>query len=202
MRYRQSEKNRAAKARYNQSEKARATWKRYNQSERYRAWKALYRSSEKGRAAWARWAQTETGRTSLARLRARPEARARVNRYQQTEQGRASLLRNNALRRAKKRNAIILERVDRQTILALDGALCHLCDLPVDPQDFHLDHVIPLSAEPIHADFNAAIAHPTCNQRKHARVRALAPSARARWQARRPEHLALLDHHLARLTAA
>jgi 5-methylcytosine-specific restriction endonuclease McrA len=201
MRYRQTEKNRAAQARYNGSKKARATWKRYNQSERYRAWKVLYRRSENGRAAWACWAQTEKGRASLARRRASAKTRARIARYQQTEKGRASLFRHNAFRRARKRKATILQPVDRRAILALDGGVCHLCDLPVDPQVFHLDHIIPLAVEPIHADFNAAIAHPTCNQRKHARVLALSPSARARWQERRPEHLALLDQHLARHAA-
>jgi len=202
LRYRQSEKNCAAQARYYQSEKGRANVMRHNQSEQYRAWKAHYRRSEKGRAAWARWAQTEKGRASLTRRDAHPNKRAMVDRYQKTEAGRASLLKNSALRRARKRNAIILHPVDRRAILALDGGLCHLCDLPVDPEAFHLDHVIPLSAEPIHADFNAAVAHPTCNQRKHARVLALSPTARARWQHRRSEHLALLDQHLTRLAAA
>src|SRR5262245_18015564 len=205
VRYRQSEKNRAAQARYYRSEKGRVQGRRNQQSESYRAWKSQYNRSKHGRAVWACWAQTEKGRVSVAASKARRQAsgraRASTDRYQQTEAGRASRLRNSALRRAKKRDAIIFEPVDRRVILALDGGLCHLCDLPVIPEAFHLDHVIPLSVEPIHANFNAAIAHLTCNQRKWAQLIALSPMARARWQERRPKHLALLEEHLTRLAS-
>jgi 5-methylcytosine-specific restriction endonuclease McrA len=205
MRYRQSEKNRAAQARYYRSEKGRATGACHQQSERYRAWKSRYNRSEHGRAMYARWAQTEKGRASVAakdaRRRESGKARASTDRYQQTEVGRANLLKHAAMRRARKRKATVLYPVDRRVIFALDSGVCHLCDLPVDPQRFDLDHVIPLSVEPIHADFNAAIAHPTCNVRKHARLLPLSPSARARWQERRPEHLVLLDQEFARLAA-
>jgi hypothetical protein len=61
--------------------------------------------------------------------------------------------------------------------------------------------VIPLAVEAIEAEFNCAVAHASCNSRKGARRVTLSPSARARWQARRPEHLALLDQQLARLAA-
>jgi 5-methylcytosine-specific restriction endonuclease McrA len=168
-----------------------------------RAWasKTRYLQSEKGRAACVRQRQTDKYRAAQARHRATDKYRAAWARHRKTDKCRARNFRHSAFRRARKRKATILQLVDRRAILALDGGLCHLCDLPVDPQAFHLDHVIPLSVEPIHADFNAAIAHPTCNQRKHARLLVLSSSARARWQERRPEHLALLDQHLARLAA-
>jgi 5-methylcytosine-specific restriction endonuclease McrA len=124
-------------------------------------------------------------------------------RYRQSEHGRAVKGKANAWRRARQVNAIVLERVDRRTIFVLDGGLCHLCDLPVDPQAFHIDHVVPLAVEPIEAEFNCAVAHPMCNVRKprrHGKFE-LSVTARARWQERRPEHLALLDQHLARLAA-
>ncbi len=183
---------RAASARYAQTEKGRAANRlrqcRHRQTELRRAWCARYQQTEEYRAAQAQYRRTAEFRAAWAR-------------YSRSEKGRATFCKRSAKRRARTRGASILESVDRRTILALDGGLCHLCDLPVDPQAFHLDHIIPLSVAPIHADFNAAVAHPTCNQRKYARALTLSPTARARWQARRPQHLALLDEHFTRLAA-
>jgi 5-methylcytosine-specific restriction endonuclease McrA len=152
----------------------------------------------------ARYSKTEKGkhvnRLRQARLRRTEKHQTRVAAYRQGEKYRDTKLRCNHRRRARKHGANVLESIDRAEILRIDD-LCHLCDVPVDPQAFHLDHVIPLAVEPIEAPWNAAVAHPTCNLRKHARLVPLSPAARLRWQERRPEHLALLDQHLARLAA-
>lgn len=132
----------------------------------------------------------------IAAYQGAPQAR-----YRQTEKGRVSATKADVLRRTRKAKAIVLESIDRRIIFVLDGGICHLCNLPVDPETFHVDHVIPLAVEPIHAAFNCAVAHPTCNVRKWRRLMVLSPTARLRWQARRPEHLALLDQHLTRLAA-
>ena len=190
----------------------------YRQTEKYSAKEARSRRSPSRRAAIARWKRTAKGRANAAAREAlrsqtdeRRAYRARYHqtdkyravrvRYEQSDLGRAQLRQRAGLRRARKRNARILEPVDRRTIFALDAGLCHLCDLPVDAQAFHIDHVIPISVDAIEAEFNCAVAHPSCNIRKQARTLALSPSARARWQARRPEHLALLDEHFTRLAA-
>jgi 5-methylcytosine-specific restriction endonuclease McrA len=196
-RYRQAGKLRAALARYRQSEKGRAKEACYRQSEKYRAKKARYHRSEKFRAALARYYHSEKGR----RYYQSEEYRAARARYRDTDEYRAQAARREALRRARELTAIVLESVDRRMIFVLDGGLCHLCDVPVDPDAFHVDHVIPLAVEAIEAEFNCAVAHPSCNVRKGARRVGLSSIARARWQERRPEHLALLDQHLARLAA-
>jgi len=103
-------------------------------------------------------------------------------------------------RRLRGKAAVIMEPIDRHVILWLDD-MCHLCDTPVDPEQFHLDHIIPVAIEPLEAAWNYAVAHPRCNQSKGGQLAPLSPTARARWQERRPEHLALLDEHLARLAA-
>jgi hypothetical protein len=181
-RYRQSETARATKRRYVQTEEGRkimrASRRRYQQSEKYRASRRRYEQSEKWRVLRAQWRHSEAGRAVI---------RARL-----------------ARRRARKRGASILELVNRRMIFDLDAGLCHLCDLPVDPQAFHIDHLIPIAVEPIEAAFNCAVTHPACNVWKSDSFDevVLLPSARARWQARRPEHLAELDAHVARIVAA
>jgi 5-methylcytosine-specific restriction endonuclease McrA len=200
-RYQQSEKGRAANARRRQTDKYRAKEARYHQSEKGRAANARQRETDKYRAKQARYDQSKTGRAQRAVYRQSAKRRAVLARYNQSKKARATQARRRALRRARERNAIVVERVDRRSIFALDGGVCHLCDLPVDPEAFHVDHVIPLSVEPIHAEFNCAVTHPTCNVRKWKRLTVLSTTARARWYERRPEHLALLDQHLARLAA-
>lgn len=199
-RYRQSENGRATRARcqarYVQSDKGRAVQARFFQSEKGRAALARYRESDKCRATkarcWARRRQLGEYRLYQAQYQAR---------YRKTDKGRAQMARCWALRRGREANAIVLEYVDRETIFVLDGGLCHLCDVPVEAGAFEVDHVIPIAVEPIEAQFNCAVAHKSCNRRKGARTVGLSPSARARWQERRPEHLAALDQHLARHAA-
>jgi len=177
---------------------------RYRQSETGRAYQRTYQAryfQEKGRAMVARYRETDQYRATRARYRQSEAYRAAATRYRQSEKGRAMYLRVRALRRARKVNAIVVEPVDRRAIFVLDGGLCHLCDVPVDAAAFEVDHVIPIAVEPIEAEFNCAVAHVSCNRRKGARTVGLSPTARARWQASRLGHLALLDQHLARLAA-
>ncbi len=210
-RYRQSEKGRAAEARYQrhyrQTEKYREKEVRFRTSHQRRAWMAQYWRSAKGRTMSRsnalRYARTEQGRAQRARWRQTEQGRALQARWQQSATCRALNRTHCAKRRARARGATILESVDRRRIFELDAGLCHLCDRPVDPQAFHVDHVIPLLVEPIEAEFNCAVTHPACNIRKHARFGedVLSPTARARWQAGRPAHLAELDTYVARIVA-
>jgi hypothetical protein len=62
-----------------------------------------------------------------------------------------------------------VEEVDRSVVFYASDGLCHLCGLPCDPTDWHLDHIIPLSKGGAHSFRNTAPAHPSCNVAKGAR---------------------------------
>jgi 5-methylcytosine-specific restriction endonuclease McrA len=198
-RYRNSEKGRVAEARYQQH---------YRQTEKYREKEMRFRTSQKRRTYMAQYWRSAKGltvsRSNALRYACTEQGRARQAQRRQTEKWRAKNRADVSRRRARMLGARIIEVVDRRAILQLDAGICHLCDLPVDSQAFHVDHLIPIVVEPIEAAFNSAVTHPACNIRKHAQFAKdiLSPRARARWQARRPAHLAELDAHVARIVAA
>ena len=70
------------------------------------------------------------------------------------------------LRRARKKNAPVAERIDRAAIIARDLNICHICKTFVPPEDMTLDHLIPLSRGGNHAAANLAVAHRRCNSRR------------------------------------
>jgi len=74
---------------------------------------------------------------------------------------------NEARRRARKKNAPAVERIDRALVFARDGGRCHICGRKVDPAHWHLDHLIALARGGSHTYNNVAVSHPTCNQRKY-----------------------------------
>jgi 5-methylcytosine-specific restriction endonuclease McrA len=75
---------------------------------------------------------------------------------------------NHWARKARKHGAFV-ERVYRARVWARDKGTCHLCGLPVDPCDWHLDHIVPLSRGGKHCYANVAVAHPYCNVARGAR---------------------------------
>lgn len=75
-----------------------------------------------------------------------------------------------ARRRARKANAFIGPPFTRQQVWDRDSGICHLCNQPADPSDWHMDHVIPLSRRGAHSFENCAVSCPTCNLRKGARL--------------------------------
>lgn len=73
--------------------------------------------------------------------------------------------------RARKREAFI-ENVDRQQVFLNDAGICQwqYCSEPspfVDPTNWHLDHIIPLSKGGEHSYMNTQVTHPACNLRKN-----------------------------------
>ena len=76
----------------------------------------------------------------------------------------------NARRRALKRGATV-DPVSRAVVFERDRGICHLCGKRVDPKDWHLDHIVPLSQGGEHSYKNVAVSHPTCNMRKHNKIR-------------------------------
>lgn len=72
-------------------------------------------------------------------------------------------------RRAKLREAFV-EVVDLSKVWERDRGFCFICGLPADPQDWWLEHIIPLSRGGTHEYTNVAVSHQTCNQMKSDRL--------------------------------
>lgn len=104
---------------------------------------------------WAAYAEKVKGRETeedRARFRERRREQRRLSGY-------------SANRRARERGAF-LERVDRSVVFERDAGICYLCDEAVDPEDWDMDHVIPLARGGPHCYVNVAVTHPLCNRRK------------------------------------
>jgi 5-methylcytosine-specific restriction endonuclease McrA len=71
-------------------------------------------------------------------------------------------------RRARKLKAFV-EDVDLAVVFTRDKGICGICSLPVDPDNWHLDHVVPLARGGEHSYENTQVSHPSCNQQKGAR---------------------------------
>jgi len=72
-------------------------------------------------------------------------------------------------RRARKRNAES-DGHSRQQVFERDEGICQLCDTPLDPLNWHEDHIFPLSRGGSDLIDNCQATCPPCNQRKHAKV--------------------------------
>ena len=73
------------------------------------------------------------------------------------------------LRRAIK-NGVEAERFTRIEIWERDRGICHICGKYCDPNEWHLDHLIPLSRGGSHTRENVAVSHPRCNRIKGNRL--------------------------------
>lgn len=70
-----------------------------------------------------------------------------------------------ARHRARKLNATI-EHFTRHEIIDRDHSTCHICGKQCQPENIHLDHVIPLSKGGEHSRANVKVACAPCNIRK------------------------------------
>jgi 5-methylcytosine-specific restriction endonuclease McrA len=129
------------------------------------------KKAERGRRRWARI------KSDPELLRAHRDARAaheRARRKRDPYRGKsredflADCRRHVATRRARKLNQFI-EEVDPQTVYAMHGGMCGICEQFI-VGDFHVDHVVPLSKGGMHGYINVQPAHPICNRRKGDRV--------------------------------
>lgn len=59
-----------------------------------------------------------------------------------------------------------VEHVEPFILLEMDDGICGICGEDVDPLNFHVDHIIPISRGGEHSYANAQVAHPVCNARK------------------------------------
>lgn len=70
---------------------------------------------------------------------------------------------HNATKKASRKRGERAEHVSRAYIYNRDGGRCHICGTKRPPNDFHLDHLIPLADGGQHAPENLAVACPSCN---------------------------------------
>jgi len=140
------EQRRQANARWRVTHQAdikayrREYWRRDLEGNRARDRERRGRYAERKAASLAEWKRENRGR--LAELEARRRARQRGNEW---------------------------EPIDRDAIYQRDGGICYLCTEPVDPTNWHMDHVVPLSKGGPHLATNVAVTHPFCNLSKHDR---------------------------------
>jgi 5-methylcytosine-specific restriction endonuclease McrA len=72
---------------------------------------------------------------------------------------------NSGMRRARLAG-VEREPIRRAIVWARDNGICHLCNEPAEPLNWHMDHVIPISRGGPHLYGNVAVSHPACNIRK------------------------------------
>lgn len=112
-------------------------------------------------------------RQHMARLYAEDPQRF-IDRSQQwradnREKSRPSRLLENDRRRAKVRGAYV-DRIYRKVVWERDCGICHLCGTVAELDNWHLDHIVPLSRGGMHSYENVAVSHPACNLRKHTKL--------------------------------
>lgn len=85
------------------------------------------------------------------------------------ERIRAFKRKSQAKRRVRKRK-LPYEDVDPALVFNRDAGICGICGEPVAPDNWHLDHIVPLAAGGSHTYGNLQVAHPSCNLSKGARL--------------------------------
>jgi 5-methylcytosine-specific restriction endonuclease McrA len=73
---------------------------------------------------------------------------------------------HHAKRRAIKKGAAVGEPFTAQDVLDKWGTDCHICKKPIDPLDWHMDHVVALVNGGEHSLDNVKPSHPKCNLSK------------------------------------
>lgn len=69
-----------------------------------------------------------------------------------------------------RRKTAFVEIVDIDLLWEIDEGKCGICGDDVDPDNFHVDHIKPLSRGGKHEITNTQIAHPSCNIKKNNRL--------------------------------
>jgi 5-methylcytosine-specific restriction endonuclease McrA len=106
-----------------------------------------------------RYAQTQRyAERHPDRVTARHAQYRRTHRQQAVDSGQR--------RRARQRNAPLVEHINRLAIAERDGWRCHICGKAVTRKTMSLDHLIPLFLGGPHTAANVALAHLRCNQRR------------------------------------
>ena len=74
------------------------------------------------------------------------------------------------VQRARRKQAPVVDKVDRRIVYDRDGGICYLCNKPVAFAKMHMDHVTPLSKGGEHSYRNVRVAHAKCNLRKSNKI--------------------------------
>lgn len=122
--------------------------------ERSDAWKAA--NADHFRAMQADW---------YRRNRETIRERAKKAHEERPEPARTRAITQHAIRRG----GTPVEHVVRSVVWDRDGGLCYLCGLLADPDNWHLDHKVPVAAGGAHSYANVAVTHPACNLKKGAK---------------------------------
>jgi 5-methylcytosine-specific restriction endonuclease McrA len=72
--------------------------------------------------------------------------------------------------RRARMQAVFVEYVRRDEVFRRDKGQCGICGAMVDPADWHLDHILPVSRGGEHSYANVQVTHPDCNRAKGARL--------------------------------
>jgi hypothetical protein len=75
----------------------------------------------------------------------------------------------NAERRARIAAVQVEGSISRSEVFERDSGICYLCNEQVDPNNWHLDHVVPISKGGPHTYDNVRVTHPSCNLSKGSR---------------------------------
>ena len=111
--------------------------------------------------AYSRKSNARRAEAVAAWVAAHPE-RSREIRRQWAKRNADAVNAAEARRRARKVGRFV-EDVDRHIVLGRAGGLCGWCGQPVDPADFHVDHIIALCFGGEHSYANTQPTHPKCN---------------------------------------
>lgn len=75
-----------------------------------------------------------------------------------------------AMERRARVAAVTVHRIDRNAIYDRDGGHCRACNIHLDRDNWHLDHIVPIALGGPHEWANVQALCPTCNLRKHAKL--------------------------------
>jgi 5-methylcytosine-specific restriction endonuclease McrA len=73
---------------------------------------------------------------------------------------------HNATRRARVKNAPVIESINLEILAIRDHWICHICKRKVTRRTWSHDHLIPLSKGGDHTYLNVALCHQRCNSQR------------------------------------
>jgi 5-methylcytosine-specific restriction endonuclease McrA len=127
----------------------------YRERKRASGRKSYANNSEKRRAEYWRWYAEHDRSASHLKW-----ARANADKRRESTRRRKALL----------KGATTIEQFTKDDVFELCQGICGICQQPVDPDNWHLDHIIPLSRGGQHTLDNVQVSHPRCNIRKKAKL--------------------------------
>lgn len=131
----------------------------------FRAWDEAHR--EENREACRRWREKHPDYADYQRRwrEANPERTKQYNRTW-SQKNPEKVADQAQVRRARKKGAPHVEKIDREAIYERDGGRCHLCGRKCSRKSFTLDHLVPLARGGDHTATNVRVAHLKCNVKR------------------------------------